>query len=324
METIPFGRTGRTVSVAGLGCGGSSRVGLSRGMSTAESVRLVRAAMDAGVTLLDTAEAYGTEEIVGLALEEGGHDGVTVSTKSRYRDADGLFTAETIVANLEASLRRLKRDSVDVFHVHAVRPADYAAVMDRIVPALMAQKARGTVRHLGITETPPNDARQVMMARAVHDPDVWEVIMLAFHLMNHGPRRTVFPVTQANGIATLIMFAVRAIFSRPERLREAMRDLAARDAVPREFAEREDPLATLVAEAGASSLTELAYRFARHEAGADVVLFGTGDVGHLHDNIAAINAPALPDETLARLRDLFGGLTGVGFDLPDHMQKAPV
>lgn len=322
METTTLGRTGRMVSVAGLGCGGSSRVGLSRGFSTEQSVRLVRSAIDQGVSLLDTAEVYGTEEIVGLALEGIDPDAITVSTKSRYRDQSGLFPAERVVENLHASLRRLKREAVDVFHVHAVRPADYAHVMDTIVPALQAEKARGTIKHIGITETPPNDPRQVMMTRAVHD-DVWEVVMLAFHLMHHGPRRLIFPTTRQNATGTLIMFAVRNIFSRPERLRAAMKALAARGAVPAELGLEDNPLRSLVADAGAKSLTEFAYRFARHEPGTDVVLFGTSDAAHLSDNIAAINAGPLPEPTLTTLTTLFGHLNGVGLDLPDHMQRPP-
>ncbi len=67
MEYKPLGKTGLTVSVAGLGCGGNSRLGRGRGASFDESVAIVRTAIDLGVNFLDTAEAYGTEEIVGAA-----------------------------------------------------------------------------------------------------------------------------------------------------------------------------------------------------------------------------------------------------------------
>ena len=65
MEYRPLGNTGLTVSVAGLGCGGNSRLGLGRGASFEECVGVARAAIDLGVNFLDTAETYGTEEIVG-------------------------------------------------------------------------------------------------------------------------------------------------------------------------------------------------------------------------------------------------------------------
>src|SRR5690554_4575471 len=65
MQYTTLGRTGLKVSVAGLGAGGNSRLGQGRGLSTDSSVALVREAFDLGVNFIDTAEAYGTEEIVG-------------------------------------------------------------------------------------------------------------------------------------------------------------------------------------------------------------------------------------------------------------------
>lgn len=321
MQTTKLGATGRTVSVAGLGCGGSSRLGLSQGKSDAEAEGIVRTAVDAGVTLIDTAEAYGTEEVVGRALAAYDPDTLTLSTKSGYRRDETLLSAAEVIANLEASLKRLRRDHVDVFHVHAVRPADYDYVMNEIVPSLVEAKAAGKIGHIGITESPPNDPRQMMLTRAVYD-DVWEVMMLGLHLMNHGPRRHILPLTQKNGVGTLIMFAVRSIFSRPARLSRAMKELAERGLVPADMAAREEPLAFLIEASGASSLTEVAYRFARHEPGADVVLFGTGSPAHLAANIDAINGAPLPATVQETLTRLFGHLTGVGFDRPEPVKKS--
>ena len=75
----------------------------------------------------------------------------------------------------------------------------------------------------------------------------------------------------------------------------------------------------LLHEAGASSIAEAAYRFARHEPGADVVLFGTGDPDHLRANIAALLAPPLPLADRLTLTKLFGRLSGVGLDPPYSM-----
>ncbi|MGF2075704.1 aldo/keto reductase, partial [Enterococcus casseliflavus] len=83
---------------------------------------------------------------------------------------------------------------------------------DVLAPALTKLKEQGKVRHIGITETGPNDPEQKMLAQAVHEPP-WEVIMLAYSLMNQGARRAIFPVTQRRGIGTLLMFVVRNIFS---------------------------------------------------------------------------------------------------------------
>src|SRR3546814_8618835 len=114
----------------------------------------------------------------------------------------------------------------------------------------------------------------------------------------------------------LLIFVVRNSFSDPGTLRAAMRDLAEAGKVPAERAVRKEPLYFLVHAGGADSVTDAAYRFGRHEPGADIVLFGTGDRRHLHANIESILKPPLPPADLERLHALFGELEGVGLDLP--------
>ena len=315
MEYATLGGTGLRVSVAGLGCGGNSRLGQAAGGSEAESVALVRRALDLGVNFLDTAAAYGTEGIVGAALRGVPRDSVVVSTKAIVQRDGEVLPADEIIASLDRSLRQLGTDHVDVFHLHAVPPSAYDAVRERIVPVLLRERERGRLRHLGITETGPRDPKHLMLQRAVHDP-VFEVVMLAFHMMNQNARATVFPHTRRNGIGTLLMFVVRSLFSIPGRLQATMKELAEAGRVPRRLAETDDPLGFLVHEGGAASVIDAAYRYARHEPGADVILFGTGDVAHLERNVASILAPPLPEADVAQLNGLFGALEGVGLDRP--------
>jgi aryl-alcohol dehydrogenase-like predicted oxidoreductase len=142
--------------------------------------------------------------------------------------------------------------------------------------------------------------------------------MIAFHMMHQMSRERVFPATRANGVGTLMMFAVRSIFARSGHLAGTMRELAAAGQVPAELGEGDDPLGFLVHEGGASSVTDAAYRYVRHEPGVDVVLFGTGDQAHLRTNIDSILAPPLPAADRARLAALFGHLRGIGLDLPNR------
>jgi L-galactose dehydrogenase len=180
---------------------------------------------------------------------------------------------------------------------------------------LLRERERGKFRFLGITETAPNDPEQHMLGRATQDP-MWDTAMVAFHLMDQVARTQVFPHTMANRIGTLMMFAVRSIFARPAQLAEAMRDLAKAGQVPASLAETDDPLGFLVHPDGASSVTDAAYRYVRHEPGVDVVLFGTGDAEHLRTNIASILKPPLPAADLAKLQALFSHLRGVGLEVP--------
>jgi aryl-alcohol dehydrogenase-like predicted oxidoreductase len=148
-------------------------------------------------------------------------------------------------------------------------------------------------------------------------PDgLWDVVMVAFHLMSQNTREAVFPATLRHRVGTLLMFAVRSIFARADRVAEAMRELAAQGKVPQSLADDPDPLGFLVHPGGATSLTDAAYRYVRHEPGVDVVLFGTGDQAHLRSNIESILRPPLPQADRDRLKQLFSHLRGVGLVLP--------
>jgi aryl-alcohol dehydrogenase-like predicted oxidoreductase len=312
MEYRPLGKTGLTVSVAGLGCGGNSRLGLGRGASFDDCVAVVRTAVDLGVNFLDTAEAYGTEKIVGAAARHYDRDRLVISTKAVCNTDD---TAETVTRRVEASLQRLGLDHVDIFHFHAVHPKAYEHHRDVLAPALVKLREQGKVRHIGITETSPNDPEQEMLSRAIEE-DPWEVAMLAYSLMNQGARRRIFPATQRRGIGTLLMFVVRNIFSNAAYRRDIFARLVEDGALDASILADGDPLAFLMAQGGAHSVTDAAYRYARHTQGVDVVLFGTGDRAHVRDNVASILRPPLPPPVVERLHASFGHLSGVGLDRP--------
>ena len=107
MEYVMLGRTGLRVSVAGLGCGGFSRLGLGRGKSEAEAVALIHQALDLGVNLFDTAAAYGTEALLGKALEGVPREEVVIATKAPFNVSNPNSSAASAIASLDDSLRRL-------------------------------------------------------------------------------------------------------------------------------------------------------------------------------------------------------------------------
>ena len=89
MQYTTLGKTELQVSVAGLGCGGYSRLGQSTGRSEAQSTALVEQAMDLGVNFIDTARNYRTEAIVGKALKGRNRDELVISTKATLADDTG-------------------------------------------------------------------------------------------------------------------------------------------------------------------------------------------------------------------------------------------
>jgi aryl-alcohol dehydrogenase-like predicted oxidoreductase len=314
MQHVTLGRTGLRVGVAGLGCGGFSRLGLGKGGTEANAVRVIRTALDLGVNLLDTAAAYATEDVVGEAIADVPRDQVVIATKAAAHRGDAGLPADTVIASLHDSLRRLRTDHVDIFQLHGVPPAIYAHARDVILPALLRERDAGRIRHIGITETAPLDTGHTVLHQAVADGG-WDTVMVAFHMLHQNARTAVFPDTMAQRVGTLLMFAVRRIFAQPDVLRAAVADLVASGQLP-DTVDPADPLGFLVRPDGAASMTEAAYRFVRHEPGVDVVLFGTGDPAHVRDNVAALLAPPLPQADRDRLAAVFGKLVGVGLDRP--------
>jgi aryl-alcohol dehydrogenase-like predicted oxidoreductase len=314
MEFTTLGRTGLKVSVASLGCGGGSSLGLKQGKSEEHAAGIVRQAIDLGVNFIDTANAYGTEAAVGKGLKGIARDQVVISTKHHAAWGGTTYSVEDVVAGLENSLRDLQTDYVDVFHLHGVSPKvmDHAMAM---VPVLLKEKEKGKFRYLGITESAPPDPTHITLTTALEE-DCFDVIMLAFSLMNQNAREILFPKTMAQNVGTMIMFVVRSLFSVPGRLQKDVQELVDNGQLPAWFAESDDPLGFLVHEGGASSVMDACYRYARHEKGADSILFGTGDPDHLTTNLASILAPPLPQEDLDKITEYFGHLEGVGLDFP--------
>ncbi|MGB7182251.1 MAG: aldo/keto reductase, partial [Burkholderiaceae bacterium] len=296
-------------------------IGLTRGASTEESVALIREAIDLGVYFLDNAENYGTESIVGKALAQVDRSAIVVSTKTQVRKNGAQVPAEQIMLSIDLSLQRLATDYIDIFNLHGVSPEDYDYALNELAPVLVKAKQAGKIRHIGITETSPRDPEQNMLHRAVQE-EPWEVVMLAFNMMNQGASHKILPITKQRGIGTLIMFAVRNVFSQPDTLRKTLQSLAASGQIPPELALEDNPLESLVRQAGAYNVTDAAYRFARHQPGADVVLFGTGNRAHLATNINSINSPPLKPAAVENIHALFARLLGVGLDLPDRMESA--
>jgi len=300
-----LGRTGLRVSVMGLGCGGHSRLGQSYGNTEEQSVEVVRRAVDLGVTFFDTAEAYGTEEILGKGLAGARREDIVISTKkSTWHDGEGPLPASEVARGLEASLRRLQTDCVDVYHLHGLPLGSYEHAVSELVPELLRLRDQGKLRFIGVTEAFASDPGHGMLQRAVQD-GCWDVVMVGFNLLNQSARERVLAKTIEKDIGVLIMFAVRRALSDPASLKELLLDLRSRGLVDPDPVDDEHALDFLLREGGAESLPEAAYRFCRYEPGVHVVLSGTGKLDHLDRNAASLARPPLPEEDVARLKLMF-------------------
>lgn len=300
MQTTILGRTGLCVSIAGLGCGGYSRLGLeSRGPEHAAAI--VRAAYDEGITFFDTAPLYGTQGVVGAGLLGIPRDSYVLSTKVRYKDQ----TPADLERSLEKSLGELRTDHVDILHLHGVTPEDYPMARETLVPAMRKAQRAGKVRFLGITENFASDTSHAMYALLLPEA-LFDVIMIGYNLLNQSAARTLLPLAREKNIGVLCMYAVRSALANPLQLRLVVDKILASGQADPALVAREGTLDFLLRDGIADSVMEAAYRFCRHTVGIDVVLTGTGSLGHLRENLASIQGPRLPDAILERLQAMFG------------------
>ena len=307
MEYTVLGRTGLRVSVAGLGCGGPSRLGQATGKTEQESIAVVRHALDLGINLIDTAEVYGTEAIVGNALQGVPRDQVVIATKKLPPSAKQDDPGGELRRGLEQSLRRLRTDYVDIYFLHGVRPEQYHYACETFTPVLLRLREEGKVRAVGITEAFIPDPQHRMLQDALQ-ATCWDVMMVGFSLLNPSARTRVFPHTQQQRIGVLGMFAVRRALSQPTQLTALIAELRKSGQIHLGTSDENDPLGFLTEGGKAATIPEAAYRFCRHEQGVDVVLTGTGNPAHLTENVAAILKPPLPKPALDKLASLFGNL----------------
>jgi aryl-alcohol dehydrogenase-like predicted oxidoreductase len=189
-----------TVSCLGLGCMGMSQ---SYGDTTdeAESVATLHAAIDAGCTFLDTADVYGdgaNEELVGRALA-GRRDQVVLATKFGFKRPSGATAVPTVVDGspayareaLDASLRRLGVDHIDLWYLHRRDPQ---VPIEETVGAMAAMVEAGKVRYLGLSEV---NGETVRAAHAVHPITA---VQSEWSLWTRDPETVVLPTLRELGV----------------------------------------------------------------------------------------------------------------------------
>lgn len=322
MEQRVFGRTGLRLGVLGFGCGAVG--GLMVRGTAAEQERAVARAIAAGVNYFDTAPSYGngeSERTIGRVLRSLGGD-VILGTKVRLADADRGRIGPAIAEALEASLRRLGRDSVDLFQLHnpitaagAVPDLSPAMVLEQVVPAFERLREQGKTRFLGITGIGDASAlHQVVTSGRIDSAQV------PLNLLNPSPVTPLpagFPAhdfgqlmphaKQAGvGVIGIRVLAAGALSAEAARHAIAMPDVepigsGATYATDLAHARK---LLPLVAEGHAASLVEAAMRYAISNDSMSTVLVGFSSEAHLEAAITAFEKGPLSAAALARVAAL--------------------
>jgi L-galactose dehydrogenase/L-glyceraldehyde 3-phosphate reductase len=326
MEYRTLGRTGLRVSALGFGCGNVG--GLMVRGTAAERERTVARALELGVNFFDTAPAYGdglSERHLGAALGALRPD-CLVATKVGL-DAGGLADpAAGVARSLEASLRRLRRERVDLLQLHnpirvGPRPGEPGAadVLERILPALDALRRAGKARFVGITALGDTPAlHRVIAAGAV---DTAQVCLNLLNPSAGAAVRSGFPAQDFDrlldraaaagvGVVVIRVLAAGALSGGPARhplAAPAVDPIASGPDYAADVA-RARALQVLVDEGHAGSLVEAALRFPLGSPAVSTVLLGYSSLEQLETAAAAVARGPLPEAAMERLRERWAAM----------------
>lgn len=305
MQTTSLG--GLEVSRLGLGVMGMSAFYTGKDESEEGSIRTIRRALDLGVTHLDTAEVYGrgaNEALLGRAVK-GRRDEVVLATKFGLASHMGRPGADSTPANVrlavEASLRRLGTDHIDLYYQHRVDPD---TPIEDTVGALADLVTQGKVRYIGLSEAGPATIRR---AHAVHPV---AAVQSEYSLWTRDPEAEVLPVLRELGIGLVPYSPLGHGF-----LTGNIRSLDGLDADdwrrtnPRFTGgnlERNlrivEEVRSVATEAGATP-AQIALAWLLAQGGDINPIPGTRHIGRLEENIAADGIRLTPDQ-IGRLNNL--------------------
>ena len=328
MEKRRFGRTGLQVSALGFGCGAVG--GLMIKGTQADQERAVARALELGINYFDTAQMYGngqSETNLGRVLQTLKPD-VYIGTKVRLPPTERGHIGAAIAASLEASLKRLQRDSVDLFQFHnaivdKTAGADFGvdAVLDEVVPAFERLRGQGKFRFFGITANGETAAlHKVVDARAFDSGQV------SYNLLNPSPGAPLPQGYPAQDYADLLgamqradmgVINIRVLAAGALSGTEERHPLGSPPPAPigsgadyRRDVERARRFAPIVRDGHADSLIEASIRYPLAHPGVSTVLVGYSTLEQLEYAARAVEKGPLPQPAMDRIAEVQRGFIG--------------
>ena len=329
METRAFGRSGLRLSVLGFGCGMVG--GLMVRGAPADQERTVARALDVGINYFDTAVQYGngvSEENLGRVLRALKPANAIVGTKVRLPSRDFGRIGEAVTQSLEGSLRRLRMESVDIFHLHNEITTDGGGetlsarqVLEEVAPAFERLRRQGKFRHLGITAIGDTAA-----LKEVIDARVFVSAQVTYNMLNSSaatappanyPAQDYGRLFEHTGAAGVGVIAIRVLAGGALSGSSERHPIASPPPEPIGSAltyeadvARTRRLMPLVAEGFAGSLAEAATRFAISHPAVGTILVGMATPEQFQQALAAVEKGLLPQAALDRVAQLQRGFSG--------------
>ena len=301
MDYVNLGRSGLKVSRIGLDCMSYGVEPRKWFLGEADSRPFIRRAIELGITLFDTADMYGggeSEEVLGRALADfARRDEIVVATKVFYPvrpDANGRgLSRKAIFAAIDASLRRLRTDYIDLYQIHRW---DAATPIEETLEALHDVVKAGKVRYLGASSM---FAWQFCKALHLADRHGWTRFVAMqphYNLLNREEEREMLPLCQTEGIGVLPWSPLaRGRLARPWHQasstgRVGHDQTAARLYGATESADKEVVDAVCeVADALGVARARVSLAWLLHRPGVTAPIVGATKPSHLDDAIAALS-----------------------------------
>ena len=313
MQYRTLGRTGIRVSPYALG---ALMFATSVGNPDPDdSARIIHRALDAGINLIDTSDAYGdSEEVVGKALR-GHRDDVVLATKvSRPMGQDPNHQGTSrrwIMTEVENSLRRLQTDHIDLYQIHRLDPE---TDIEETLSALSDLIHSGKVRAIGSSNTPPSDIVEAQWVAERRGYERFRTEQPAYSILNRAIESEVLPIAQRYGMGVVTwgplgqgLLTGRIRKGQETDVRRARMLGALNDEHRIEVVEQLIPLA---AEAGLP-LTHLAMAFTIAHPGVTSALLGARTMEQFEGLLAGIEV-TLSDDILDRIDEIVPPGTDIG------------
>ena len=296
MKYRRLGRTDLQVSEISLG---TVELGMDYGIPAqgdhlqpfeADAARTLNCALDLGVNLIDTAQAYGeSEAIIGRALKSRRSEYIlaTKISSASWEGYTGTKLREQVEASIAESLRTLQTDIIDLLYIHNATPE--LIQCGELVEIMQRAQEAGYARFIGTTTY--GEAAPL----AVLEDGRFDCIQVAYNLLDRQFEERVLPLAKANDIGVVI------------------RSVLLKGALTYRYAHLPDELCELrtvvdevnsLCHAQSSSLPELAYRFVLAHPAVSTALVGTGRVHELEAIVSFAGCDVLPPELLSDIREI--------------------
>jgi aryl-alcohol dehydrogenase-like predicted oxidoreductase len=286
-----LGKTGLKVSEVGMGC---NRLGDPM-HTDAHWDDLVRKAVDLGVTIFDTAEAYAkgrSEEVLGRAI--GNRDDVYIASK--VSPIEGQITRDVIMGAVEKSLKRLQRDVIDVYQLHS--PRREALERDDWVESLAQLREQGKIRSCAVAIGSMADATWLVREGLA------EVLQITYNIFNVSPEDELFDLAEEHGVGLLVRMPIeRGILTGKFKPGETVADdhRASREGerlVGK--VERAEDLRPL-GESYPGGMTRMALQFSLGNSAVSAIIPGARAVEQIEENVASSYGGAFSGEVRAEI-----------------------